>query len=398
VSWPVSDEFLAAFDSEGHEPLLQIEFRDRLGNVIASSTVASFYDLTVLDGSVNDVYRSKIRRQFDLQVVDVDGALIPNFVGDLLDPLSEIEVAVYRGLRLSSGDEMVPMGVFGLERNDIVDRKTGISMSLMGYDRSKGIASTPWRTPFTIPAGTNVGDAVFMILDDRMAAGSTGFFDDAGFEPTSEELGSDLTLGGESGSDPWQDALNLAEGIGFELFFNRVGTPMFQPVPDYLTQSPARQFLEGDTNLLLDPLTRSIDRTTLRNGAIVVAEASWLLFPLIGSAWDDNPYSALRRDRIGEFPEKVSSPTVFTQDQADAAALALFNKVHGVEEQVTWNSIPDPSLSGGDTIEIQAESLGGTASFLIESLSTPFAVDGVQSGTTRRRRGGEDDPDIMYPS
>lgn len=384
MSWPVSSKFLDALRSGSINPILQIDVLSA-GVVQASSGVVSAYDLTVLDGQVSDVYRSNIRRQFQVSVVDATGALVPTVSGALLDPISNNEVRVYRGLAYDDGtSELIPQITAPLEVNEIDDQRTGVTMNLSGYDRAKAIADNPWRTPFHIAASTNIGTAIQNIINDRLGS-KFGVISFSGFSSTSEVTSSAVDFGGDS-SDPWADAQSLAAGIGYELWFNQMGQPIFQPIPDPATKTVARSYLEDGNGILLDPLNRSVDKSTLRNGVIVTSEASWLIFPIVGSAWDDDPSSPVRRGLIGEWPEKTSSPTIFTQAQADASAAAMLKQIRGVEEQVTWNAIPDPSLEGGDVIEIQADSFGGTVRLLVETLTTPQAVDGVQNGTTRRRR------------
>jgi len=384
VSWPVSDEFLESLKSGGHEPVIQLSILDG-GVEVATTGPTSPYLLDLLDGRVSTFNRADTRSSVALTLVDVTGSVVPLAVGDLLDPTSGNEIKVERGLMVDGSPELVPLGVFGIQTSEVTEDSSAVQIALTGMDRSYAIATNPWRSEYAIAATTNVVTALKAIVTDRLTGVGTVVFN---AEVTAELIEDDLTLGVDS-SDPWKDAQNIAAGAGLEIFFDQEGVCIIRTVvdPDDEATPVAYEYLDGEENLLLDPVIRSTDRATLRNGAIVYAEQTWLTFPVSAEVWDDDPASPTNRSLIGEHPEVTNDPTCFDEDDCLAAATALFRQVVGVEEQIKWNSVVNPALTAGDVIKVQADlALGGIVRLAIESLEIPLSPEESMSGTTRRRR------------
>jgi hypothetical protein len=382
MSWAVSAGFTAALQSGGHEPVIRLSVLK--GGVEAASTdVLSPYLLQWLEGRVPIFNRADTRRSVSLSIGDTTGLIVPLAVGDLLDPTSGNEIYVQRGLIVNGVSELVPLGVFGIQTSEVTEQDGAVGISLNGMDRSYTIAQNQWRSEYTITAGTNTVTAIKNLITNRLTGVGTVLFN---AEVTTQTIDADVTLGVDA-SDPWKDAQNLANGIGMEVFFDQQGVCVIRTVVDPEAAPVAYEYLTGETNLLLDPVVRSTDRATLRNGAIVNAEQTWLTFPVKAEVWDDDPASPTNRTLIGEHPEITNDPTCFDDVDCLAAATALFRQVVGVEEQIRWNSVVNPALDAGDVIRIQAQlALGGTARLVIESLEIPLSPEESMAGTTRRRR------------
>lgn len=372
-----SDRFVAAV-ARDHRALLRVEVLEG-GNAIADSTADAA--LRVLGGQVQVVRRADVSRSVSVELLDVDGSLVPLAADDLLDPLARRELRVSRGIRYGPGDdELLPAGVFVLEKADVDEGTAGTTITVAGRDRSVRVAGNKWSAPYTIAAGTNVGVAIQALIEDRVP----GVFTYA-FSATAVVTSGSVTY--EANADPWQAAQRLAEGIGYELLFDPEGVCTLRPVPDPDDVSvPVAQRFVGASSPRVAALTRSIDGTSPVNGIRVVSEAPWLLFPIRAEAWDDDPDSPTSRARIGEWPLEWRSPTIFSQAAADAAAAARLRIEGGVEEQLGWSSIPNPALGAGDVIELEAASVGGTIRAVVETLTIPLTAGGAMAGTTRRRR------------
>lgn len=383
MSYPVSAAFLAALTSGGRTPLVRASILSGGVPILVSTDNNPLY---VTDGKVSVFDQAELRRTFEVTLPDPTGSLVPQTVGDLLDPASGNEIRLEAGLRLATGDEYVPVATGTIDNSNLTDTAGGIAIQITGADRAKRIGDNPWRTAWTVAAGTNTATAIQNIVNNRLTGVGTVVFN---FTPTTQTVVSAVTLGGEgASSNPWKDCQDLAAGIGCEVFFDPAGVCVLRPVPDPDTAPVTFAYTENSNGILLDPMTRNIDRSTLRNGAIVYSEAPWLVFPLISSVWDDDPTSPLNRTARGEWPEKRGDPTVWSQAQADLAAAALFKQVRGVEEQVTWTSLPHYGLDVGDVITIATPRLFGGAPvrLSIKTLEVPMSVEGSMQGTTRRRR------------
>lgn len=389
MTWPVSDEAHAAFLGD-NVSLIKVEVLSA-GVVQAHSSTGSLIlgsDVKVEGGQVRIENRAAIRRSYDLDLADVAGALLPLRAGDLLDPVTGNEVRLYRGVLLEDGTPyFVPLITGTIEASEVVDTAQSLTLGLSGFDRARRMELNVWRSAYTIAAATRIDLALQALVQDRLTGVGPLVF---AFEPTTEVTGAAITYGPDSPGNPLEDAHRLAAACGKEFLFDPMGTPTLRTPVDPAVASPVIEYDDRSArNALLDPLGRSADRGTLRNGAVVESDAPWLTFPLVGTAWDDDLTSPTRRALIGEHPEPVKDATVWTQTQANLAAQATFLKVRGVEENITWRSLVHPGLDGGDVITVAAASLGSLdvpARLAVQSLVVPFGVTEAMSGTTRRRR------------
>src|SRR4051812_35315225 len=103
----VSAAFLAA--------LRQSHTISTRADVLSGGVVVATLDIT--DGSVEVDGNNTVRRHCSVTLVDPTGTMTPSEAGDLLSPFGN-EIALYRGI----GDELVPLGVFGIATVDIEDK------------------------------------------------------------------------------------------------------------------------------------------------------------------------------------------------------------------------------------------------------------------------------------
>ena len=284
---------------------------------------------------------------------------------------------------LSSGaEELVPIGVLTIEESSIDDTRAAVTVACSGRDRSARVAEYGYFGPYTISSGTNVNTAILTLVQSRMP----GFAFAYNLSPTTNVTPASITFGSDS-TNPWQDAVKLAEGDGCELYWDAAGVLTKKPFPSVDTSPVVAVYEEGEANLLVDPLTRRIDGKTYRNGVMVRGEAPWLVFPVQGEAWFVNGVVLLGAANrpANPRPERITDAIVGSDAQAQAVAAAKVLDVVGAEEEITFNMIPHPAHEPGDVIEIEAATLGGQARVLVDTLSMPQAVDGTSTGGVRRR-------------
>lgn len=378
----------AALRRGSHRLLVKLEVL--AGGVPQASTDPAVVGprLKLEQGSWSVTRRAAVRRSLDLTVTDVEAEqLVPIISGDLLDPLAGNEVQAWRGWSWdnpdgSTGEVLLPVGRCRIGSSNVAESDAGVTVSISGADRAASVAGNPWRAVFPVAAGTSYGEAMEAVVTDRL-----GFPVDTNLSPSDEVLPADLVLGDDANNrNPWADVERLAASIGQEVYFDPLGALTSVPIPNPDT-SPVVWSFAGDDRLRLRPLTRSIDGDTFRNGVVVRGEAPWLLFPVVGEAWDDDPTSPARRALRGEHPEEIADLYVGSADQANAAAAAKLPDVLGIEEEVTWAFVPHPGLEAGDVIELESPALGDDAvRFVVESLRGTFDPASPMQSTTRRRR------------
>jgi hypothetical protein len=128
------------------------------------------------------------------------------------------------------------------------------------------------------------------------------------------------------------------------------------------------------------------------NGVICRGEAPWLLFPISGEFWDEEPTSETwRSGSFGEKPLIVGDSTATTNAQCATIAESEFHKVAGVSEEVVFNGLKDPILSVGDTLLVEAHELDGkyhepgSGLYTLDEITYPLGSRPM-TGTVRRKR------------
>lgn len=179
-----------------------------------------------------------------------------------------------------------------------------------------------------------------------------------------------------------------------EVFFDQMGQIKTQPYPNPLTAGIAWAFAPGETAVRVDPLTIKVSRESLRNGVIVKGSAPWLLYGVSAEAWDTTVSSPTYYDPanpsgsiIGPHPEYIEDSLVSNATEALALAVAKLPDVLGIEEQISFNTVPLPHLEAGDVVTVAHPVFGAVAPRLIlDQLTTPLTFDaGAQTANTRRR-------------
>lgn len=272
-------------------------------------------------------------------------SLVPADAWDVLAPLGN-ELRLWRGIEFEDGSqELVPLGVFGINDVEVQEDGNGLVINIVGTDRSLKVARASWTSAVRIAEGTNVADAIASILTDR--------YDDVetSFASTTSSTGN-VVLGTESQNSPWADAQRLAEAAGMDLFFDGSGVAVLQPVRDYENATPDAVYRENDEAMIV-ALRRRFSNEETYNGVIVVAENTTNDSVIRVETWDDDPTSpTYRYGTLGQIPFFYFSPLITTTEQATAAGIARLSKIKGVVEIVDWIQIADPSLDVADVIAV----------------------------------------------
>lgn len=358
--WPVTADFLTAVGQDHNAEVdCQVWFAgEQIGTVYPHA------------GSVSVDRGRDTRRQLNgVTFADPDRVLVPTDPTSLLAPYGQ-QLHLYRGI---SG-ELAPLGVFRILK---VASDTAGTVAVEADDLSIVVRRNRWVSPFQIGA-VDAADAVADILTDRFADVVTDL------EPTGYTIGQGFLEAG-SESDPWRDATEIARTAGYELAFGPDGVArLYQPASP--SGNPTITYPAGSVILTA---TREVDADTAYNGVIASGEASSLVSPIFGEAWDDDPASpTYRGGPFGEVPRFLVSPFITTEEQAEAAAESLLAQVTGSSESVTWTQIVNPALDVDDVIDLTVDEVHLAAQLVIDSLEIPLTADGAMSATARVRRFG----------
>lgn len=300
----------------------------------------------------------------EYRTVLVDSGVIPADAYGYLTPYGN-ELRIWRGIELPDGTvEEVPLGVFVIVNVEIQETGTGATVSVSGADRSLRISRAKWTEPYAIRS-TSTETAITNLLSDR-------WFDvETSFSTTGVTVGK-ATFGTEANSDPWADALKLAQSAGHDLYFDGNGIAVLEPTRDYESTSPDEVYLQDDEAMVLG-LTRSLNADDTYNGVIATGEGTDLPDVYRGEAWDDDPDSpTYRYGAFGLVPRFYSSSLFASSAQAQAGAEAMLAKGKGLTEQINWTQITDPSLDAGDVVVVVNENAKVNRTLVLDRLTIPL--------------------------
>jgi hypothetical protein len=290
--------------------------------------------------------------------------------------LAGAEIVVERGLALPAGDELVPLGVFVLDA-DLEEGDDG-SLTVSAADRSSRISRARWTDPYTVPAGSIIGDA----LSDLLRACWAGCPIGTTLSTIDKATGARLAYLDGADSDPWKDARALAASAGCDLYFDAGGVVQVRDMPDPESAAVCATYFAGDESVVLTR-TRTLKLTQLYNGVIVTAEGSGVGTPKRGEAWDDDPNSPTYSDGpMGRVPLYYSSPLLTTQADVDSAAETMLARVKRPIEQATFTLLVNPAHEALDVVEFVDEN-DVARRFMFDIVSIPLDSAGSLTATAR---------------
>jgi hypothetical protein len=309
--------------------------------------------------------------------------LVPAGPGSLLSPVAGTEIRVSLGVVHPEGDlEVTELGVFGLEDVASADSSGGLTLDIVGMDRSARIRRDRFREPYLVSGGTNAVNAMIALV--RRSLPRTTFR----FQPTEHSL---PNLSWEFGDDPLEALVQMRDSIGYETFFAGDGAYVLRSSA-IVVDDPVWSFVEGPSTMV-ETISRGLSREGVYNGVVQRGEnRSTDLAPVQAEAWDTDPDSPTYFDPA--FPERSSfgavplfhvSEYLTTQVQAQDAADARVRNLRGLSEQIAITARPVPGLEGGDVVHITRGRINVDHAHIIERISLPLRA-GMMSVRTRERR------------
>ena len=297
---------------------------------------------------------------------------------EVLDPLAGCYVLPYSGVKDGDTVHWEPLGRYMVETTDRNVQAGNNKFSVNVVDLSEKVRDAKWKSPFSTGGGT-YNDAIEAIFADRVPL-LTPFR-----VYLSTYAGTTPAVTYTEGEDPWAAIVNLAKSSASEVYFNKRGQMVVSAVPDPATMEPSIILGGSDFRVEIGRRRISVSRRDVFNGVICTGEAPWLLFPIRGEYWDDNPASATYRlGPFGETPYKMGSTVATTDAQCDDIAEAEFRLRAGVSEDVTFTILKDPTLDVGSMVSVVDPGVA-TKFYTLDTLSYPMG-SGPMTGTVRRKR------------
>lgn len=243
----------------------------------------------------------------------------------------------------------------------------GTSIKIHVNDMSYAIKRNVWQEPFTLPGGMVYSDAIKAMVLNRLPS-QTAFN-----ISTTTRVCPLLVYGAQQGGDPWQDIMELAQAIGYEVFFDATGTFICRPVPDPSLGEPVWQFDEDQIQYVSE-IERELSSEQTFNDIVVVGQSTSTANPFAAEAYDDNPSSPTYvLGPYGRVTQRLTFSLITSQDQAqDAANTTLSNSIGGADT-VTLTVVPMAALECGDIVKINCSNVKVNGTYMINSMTTPMS-------------------------
>ena len=337
-------------------------------------------DLNIDSGKVTVSVNSGVRRTCDVTLVTdrTSTNLVPDNGFDTLAPFGN-ELKLYRGVKFADGSiEYVPLGVFVMTDVDIQDSNDGVSMTIRGEDRSLFISRAKWTEPYQMVSGTLEASLTAM-LENRWADVETSF-------TTTNVTVNQVVFGTENSQDPWQDAVYLAQLVGYDLYFDVLGVATLRAFPSLDAATVVARYHEGEQTLITS-LDRSMSSKETYNGVIYTIEGSQVDTPIRVEIWDEDTTSPTYRYGVfGDAPTFITSNVLSTEAEAIKAATSLLNTYRGAQENINWDSIVDPTLDVNDVVYVKTVGSKTDRLVIVDELDIPLSPLASMSAKARTVR------------
>lgn len=192
----------------------------------------------------------------------------------------------------------------------------------------------------------------------------------------------------ERGANRWEVMTQVADTIGYEVYFTPDGYLTMRPYPDP-TYSPVKWvFRGGEPDGTLVEYERSSNDSRIKNKIIVIGattEVEGYSTTVYAEASNNDPQSPTRIDRIGERTEIIEADYFTSNGQAQAFANSRL-AISALEEyEVNFSSLLLPWLEAGDIVDIEDgdDNPYVPTRFLLSNYTLPLGL-GTMSGTGRR--------------
>lgn len=376
-----SDAFNEAVKA-GHQHCAKLQFVEADGTVVDDTWDLNEY--FVMDNSAAG--KIQYAREQDSRTTASGELIVVNNNGvDIADPLSGVEIVPYMGVLIDGQPEWVRMGTLGITRCRLTREMNRLKIQWTAVDRSDAVRWKPWSGPFYQPKNLDYSVAIRNILEDRPVR----FKKEYNLERTDGSIKGSVKVTAEvnydENEDPWGTIMSLAVGAGQEAYFGDYGELCSTFIRDDDPAFPVATYVFGQDSMpFLTTVTKETENREVYSGVIVYGEAPWLLFPIRGEAWDDNPLSRSGRPAIGEKALKIGDAHVTTDFQCLEAARAQLAKVGGIQESVTFSMITDPRYRVGDVFQWYDPEMRMEGFMSLNTLSLDMG-SGVMAGTIKRR-------------
>lgn len=340
----------------------------------------SDWDRRLTTGSITIDRTRDERRMCDLTFTNIDNAMRINPIsGFWYDKI----VKCFWGLKYfdSAGDQKyweTQIGEFMIDR--ISDGRFPKTVKITGRDYTKKCLVSKIKYSVQFAQNTPIEDMIRALAAN---AGITKF----ALPYTGQSYSRDVVF--EQFTDRWKIIKELADSIGYEVFFRADGYLTMQPYPDPVMSPISWIFRSGQLDGTLVEFERSSNDSRVYNHIMVRGATNTNSFGFNTTVFSersntvaDSPTSI---DRIGDRVYPITSDYITTQEQADLIAEQQLRIASLEEYEMAFSSVVLPWIDVSTIVDIVDDSVAETTPqrFLLSSLNLSMEL-GPMSGIGRR--------------
>lgn len=334
-----------------------------IGNVMPGGTVT-------LDVTADQM------RSCSFQIADDSRQPVPSWLGRMKP--GHAEVKVQRGLYAGGSLQWFSLGVFGLEEVDGPQHSSsapGPTYTITGYDRSAQVSASTLTKNFKVASGKEAHEVVYELIRRQAPQISRFNLKPTNIVPFAQTF--------QSGMDPWQAAVEIAQSAGCVLYFDANGVLTMREVPRGSSSRVCVHFDERDAWNMATEITPSVSTQPGYNGVQVTGTNSKGK-PLSVVVWDDNPASeTYYKGPYGRRPAPpVQISTAVSYAQLAKVGHKLLREVVGLTRQTAITTSPAEWLDAYDLVVTWVSEAKRHGIEMVTGLTTPLDYSGLQQVTT----------------
>lgn len=333
--------------------------------------------LPIESGSVEVNAKNAVRRTCEVTLFTdrTTDNLVPDNDFDYITPFGN-EIRLYRGIQYADGtSEYIPLGVFVITEVSISDKAEGVMIKIKGEDRSIIVTRSKFLQPYQMITGT-LEASISALLKSRYSDVEVSF-------PTTGVSIGQVILGTDKANDPWKDAVQICELVGYDLYFDVTGVATMKQFPSLDGSVVVATYEEGNGTRITG-LDRTISNKETYNGIVYTVTGTQISTPIRVTVWDEDSTSPTYRfGKFGEVPTFVDTNLVQTVDAATKAAIALLNTYIGSQETLTWTSLVDPTLDAQDVVYVKSVGAKVNRLVILDAITIPLTADAEMKADAR---------------
>lgn len=354
-----------------------------------SSDLVKIQNITpdTIEGTVYVDTSRATRRTCQLRFIDKNGSLTPMNSDAIFywDKLIKIEY----GLKLNGSYKYVPLGIFSIDRVEVIAENGAAVLNLDGSDLwkrfsdacfsqsrvyGKGWAPNTTYNEIITDCAVFAGIAPGRILLDPLSSRATDADRKTGARPTAYEIGDNIGDALKKWTEEW--SIDIYFDVDGNLITKDKTQPPYVGDPNY---APDASFTDGENAVMLG-VSKAQSSDAIKNHIVVIADNSGkvavrgeyiegaynaVTAPLpaqntleIIREYNGKDSSGLSVNKIGYRTQVIRSTLLFTAAQCIARAKVELAKNLVVEEQIRLPLIVNPLFDGHDLISVTEKNVG----------------------------------------